>query len=295
MEFRYKSFSISRIFLIAFLISHIVLYFIGNEKAFELFALNPKLVIFDIQVWRLFTFPLVSLSIAEAFLFAYTFWVLGPRVENCFRKNYYLFSLFIFVFLQGFFTTALFGKENFYLVGTEGLSFYLITLYFLIYFRIVGQYETLPFRSMVQTAFVIFFWLMAAMLDSYIYERNILVNSFSFALGGIFMGSLAYLQNRSFALELLQQRYRDFVSFRKKLEEFESEDDIDDFVPKSNLNEHLSSTSANKEEPRVNLPYTEETLNHILDKIIEKGKESLSPEEIRFLKEYSKKLNKKGD
>ncbi|MEJ5285693.1 rhomboid family intramembrane serine protease [Bacteroidetes/Chlorobi group bacterium Naka2016] len=294
MELRYKTVSLSRVFLGIFLVAHIVFYFIGNEIAYSLLALNPRLVIFDIQIWRLFTFPLVSLSIPEAFLFAYTFWVLGPKVENCFHKNYFLLSLVIFIFLQGFLTTALFGKENFYLVGTEGLSFYLITLYYLIYFRIVSQYETLPLRSMVQTAFVIFFWLMASMLDSYIYERNTLVNSFSFALVGIFVGSLSYLQNRSFAIELLQQRYLDFISFRKKLEEFESEE-MDELITKKNETEMNEASNLPKEEIKVNLSFTEDNLNRILDKILEKGKESLTPEEIKFLKEYSKKLNKYGE
>lgn len=50
-----------------------------------------------------------------------------------------------------------------------------------------------------------------------------------------------------------------------------------------------------KEEIKVNLSFTEDNLNRILDKILEKGKESLTPEEIKFLKEYSKKLNKYGE
>ncbi len=135
---------------------------------------------------------------------------------------------------------------------------------------------------------------MASMLDSYIYERNTLVNSFSFALVGIFVGSLSYLQNRSFAIELLQQRYLDFISFRKKLEEFESEE-MDELITKKNETEMNEASNLPKEEIKVNLSFTEDNLNRILDKILEKGKESLTPEEIKFLKEYSKKLNKYGE
>jgi len=294
MELRHNSISISRVFLGILLFTHLVVYFLGDEKLVNLLALNPHYVIYEIQIWRLFTFPLVSLSIAEAFLLLYTFWVLGPKVENCFRKNYYLVSLVTFIFLQGFLTTALFGKENFYLVGTEGLSFYLITLYYLIYFRIISQFETLPLRNMVQTALVVFFWLMAATLDTYIYERNTLVNSFSFALGGIFIGTLSYLQNRSFATELIQQRYKDFVSFRKRLEEFET--DLMENFDTEKKEQDTKPTDASVASPKlVTIPFTEENLDRILDKIIDKGKDSLTPEEIEFLKEYSKKLNKIGD
>ncbi|MCX7908033.1 MAG: rhomboid family intramembrane serine protease [Ignavibacteria bacterium] len=287
MELRHKSISFSRVFLGFILFFHIFFYFVGGKESDKLFALNPQLVIYEIQIWRLFTFPLLSLSIAEVFLFIYSFWVLGPKVENCFRKNYYLLSLLLFIFLQGFLTTALFGKEKFYLVGTEGLSFYLITLYYLIYFRIVSQYETLPLRNMVQTALVICFWLMAVTLDSFIYERNTLINSFSFAIVGIFIGTLSYLQNRSFATELIQQRYQDFILFRKKLEEFESEFDDPDIA---NTSVNSSFDASSKETKTINIPFTEENLNKILDKIIEKGKESLTEEEVDFLKEYSKKV-----
>jgi hypothetical protein len=41
-------------------------------------------------------------------------------------------------------------------------------------------------------------------------------------------------------------------------------------------------------EPEIDL--SEDRLNEILDKINELGKESLSPDELRFLKEYSKTL-----
>lgn len=295
MDFRHKSLSLSRIFLWIIILFHVTFYFINNNELFSSLALNPYFVINEIQIWRLITYPLLSLSIAEVFLFIYSFWVLGPKVENCFRKNYYLLSLIIFIFLQGLLTAALFGKEKFYLVGTEGLSFYLITLYYLIYFRIISQYESLPLRNLVQTALVVFFWLMAATLDSFIYERNTLVNSFAFAIVGIFIGTLSYLQNRSFATELIQQRYRDIFLFRKRLEEFENEFYMEEEAETLANNKFPVSTAVAKDVKQTNIPFTEENLNRILDKILEKGKESLTHEELEFLKEYSKNLNKIGE
>ncbi len=295
MDFRHKSLSLSRIFLWIIILFHVIFYFINSNEIFSSLALNPYFLINKIQIWRLITYPLLSLSIAEVFLFIYSFWVLGPKVENCFRKNYYLLSLIIFIFLQGLLTSALFGKEKFYLVGTEGLSFYLITLYYLIYFRIISQYESLPLRNLVQTALVVFFWLMAATLDSFIYERNTLVNSFAFAIVGIFIGTLSYLQNRSFATELIQQRYRDIFLFRKKLEEFETEFYMEEEANTLANNKYPVSTAVAKDVKQTNVPFTEENLNRILDKILEKGKESLTHEELEFLKEYSNNLNKIGE
>jgi membrane associated rhomboid family serine protease len=288
MDKVYNTASFSRIFLVFVLALHIVFYFLGQDLI-NFLALNPRDVIFNIQVWRLFTYPFLPLSIAEAFLFFFVFWYLGPKVENSFRNYFYPISIFLFIFLQGFLTVALFGKENFYLYGTEGLSFYVLTLYYLIYFRIVSQFEPLPLRTMVQTAIVVFFWVMAATLDSFIYERNTLINSFSFAIVGIFIGALSYLQNRSFANELIQQRYRDFVNFRKRLEELESQEqqDIAETQPEETKNEIKSTEQGVLVDEFI---YDEENLNKILDKIIEKGKESLTPEEIKFLENYSKKV-----
>ncbi|MCX7879063.1 MAG: rhomboid family intramembrane serine protease [Ignavibacteria bacterium] len=288
MVHQHKKISLSRIFLFFILLSHIVLFFLGTNIS-NTFAINPHLVIFKIELWRLLSFPLVSLSIAESFLLIYAFWVLGPKVESLFRKNYFTISLITFIFLQGLLTTALFGRENFYLVGTEGLSFYIITLYFFIYYRIISQYEPVPIRSMIQTALVIFFWIMAASLDSFIYKRDTLINSFSFALVGIFLGFLSYLQNRSFALELIQEKYKDFIAFRKKVQELE-EEDLEE-IAEMFLEQANNSTASLEETKHYTLPFNEETLNKILDKINEKGKESLTPEEIQFLKDYSKKVN----
>ncbi len=286
MEKVYKSFSFSKFFLFLVLGFHLIFYFF-DQNFISFLALNPHLVIYEVQIWRLFTFPFLPLSIAESFLFFYVFWFLAPKVEITFKRYFFPLSLCVFILLQGFLTVGLLGKENFYLYGTEGLSFYILTLYLLIYLRIISQYEPLPWRNLTQISLVVFFWLMAAGLDSFVYNRSSLINSFSFALVGIFVGSLGYLQNRAFAIEVVQQRYRDFLNFRKHLEELELKEEL--FSSKS----HPESDKPNEKSDTQNfveLVFDEDNLNRILDKIIEKGKESLTPEEIKFLENYSKKV-----
>jgi hypothetical protein len=79
------------------------------------------------------------------------------------------------------------------------------------------------------------------------------------------------------------------VNFRKRLEELESQEqqDIAETQPEETKNEIKSTEQGVLVDEFI---YDEENLNKILDKIIEKGKESLTPEEIKFLENYSKKV-----
>lgn len=290
MEYRLKSsrFFFSRLFLVFFLLSHIVIYFLGS-KVYEFLALNPKMLVYDLEIWRLFTYPFVSLSIAEVILFAFAFWFIGPKVESTFHENYFPIVLVAYIPFQGLIVTGLFAREKFYLVGTEGLSFFILTLYFLIYLRIVNQYEPISIRSMIQTAFIVVFWIMAATVDSFIYQRSTLVNSFAFAMSGILVGLMTYLQVKSFTADMLSRRYQRYQEFKKRLDEFEKleleEKNIETKV--DNLEEQLFSLAGKYIEQYA---FTEERLNQILDKMNERGKESLTKEELQFLREYSKRV-----
>ncbi len=248
-------------------------------------ALNPKLLVYNLEIWRLFTYPFVSLSIAEAILFSFAFWFIGPKVESTFRENFFPIFLVAYIPFQGLIVTGLFARENFYLAGTEGLSFFILTLYFLIYLRIVNQYEPISQRSVIQTAIVIIFWIMAATVDSFIYQRSTLVNSFAFAMCGIFIGLMTYLQVRSFTAEMMNRRYQQYRSFKKRLEESEEMELVE-----KDLEIRLAEEVENVTNKFFEFNYSEDKLNQILDKINEKGKDALTKDEIQFLREYSKRI-----
>ncbi len=278
----------SKFFLGLFLACHVVFYLLG-ENVSNYFSLNPQLIFYNLEIWRLLTYPFVSLSIAEVFLLIYVFWTIAPRIETIIQKNSFPLLIVGLIPFQGLLITALFAREHFYLRGTEGISFFILTLYFLISFRIVNQYEPISFRSMVQTAFVVVFWIMAATVDSFIYQRSTLVISFSFAMCGICLGSISYFQVRTFAFEQMSQRFKQYQLFKKRLEEIEEINR--DTEIKSSVDVMVEESSTNK--LSFDFEFTEEQLNKILDKISETGIESLSAEEITFLNKYSEILKNK--
>lgn len=288
---KYSIMQISKVILVIFTISHILFYFLNNEIALFL-ALNPQKVISDIEIWRIFTYPFVSLSIAEVVLFIFTFWVIAPKIEYyILNKPLLLLSYGIFIPLHGIFSTLLFAREKLFLVGTEGLSFGVITFYFLIFYRIVNQYQEVSLRLLIQTAIVLFLWIMGASLDSYIYQRPSLINAFGFALVGIILGIIGYYFAKTNIKELIHARLMDYEKLRRSFlepdEKFERSNqnlwdnnqiDLEDIVSEGDLR-HIS------------IELSEDKLNKILDKINEKGKDSLSNNELKFLENYSKFLN----
>lgn len=288
---KYNIIHISKVILAIFIIFHILFYFLNYEIALFL-ALNPQKVINDIEIWRLFTYPLASLSIAEVVLFIYTFWVIAPKIEYyVLNKLLLVVSYGIFIPLQGIFSTLLFARENLFLVGTEGLSFGIITFYFLIFYRIVNQYQEVSLRLLIQTAIVLFLWIMGASLDSYIYQRPSLINAFGFALLGIILGIIAYYFAKSNINELMHARLRDYEKFRRSF--LEPDEKFEQFHQNRRDNNQIDFEEiVNERDSQLrSVELSEDKLNRILDKINEQGKDSLSNDELKFLENYSKFLN----
>lgn len=282
---------ISKVILAIFIISHILFYFLGNEIAFFL-ALNPQKVINDIEIWRLFTYPLVSLSIAEVVLFIFTFWVIAPKIEYyVLNKPLLVVSYGIFIPLQGIFSTFLFARENLFLVGTEGLSFGVMTFYFLIFYRIVNQFQEVSLRLLIQTVIVLFLWMMGASLDSYIYQRPSLINTFGFAMLGIILGILAYYFAKPNIKELMHARLMDYEKFRKSFLEPDERFEQSHQNRRDNNQINFEEIVSERDPQLRSVELSEDRLNRILDKINELGKDSLSNDELNFLENYSKFLN----
>ncbi|MGQ9819684.1 MAG: rhomboid family intramembrane serine protease [Candidatus Kapaibacteriales bacterium] len=291
LSHKYSLLPISKIILVIFLFAHILFYFLNKEITLFL-ALNPQKVINYTEIWRLFTYPFVSLSIAEVVLFIFTFWVIAPKIEYyILNKPLLIVSYGVFILLQGIFSTLLFARENLYLVGTEGLSFGVITFYFLIFYRIVNQYQDVSLRFLIQTAFVIFFWIMGASVDSYIYQRPSLINAFGFALMGVTLGIISYYFAKPYVKELMDTRLMDYEKLRRSFLEPDvkyepSHQDRQNFL-QSDFPEAFGELSYRS----VDTEFNEERLNKILDKINEQGKDALSKDELKFLENYSKFLN----
>lgn len=288
---KYSIMQISKVILVILIVSHILFYFLSNEVAL-FFALNPQKVINDIEIWRVFTYPFVSLSIAEVVLLIFTFWVIAPKIEYyILNKPLLLVSYGIFISLQGIFATLLFARENLFLVGTEGLSFGVITFYFLIFYRIVNQYQEVSLRLLIQTAIVLFLWIMWVSLDSYIYQRPSLINAFGFALLGIILGIIGYYFAKPNIKELMHARLINYEKLRSSFIEPDEKFEQYHQNRRGNVRIDFEEIVSERDPQLRSVDLNEDKLNRILDKIYEQGKNSLSNDELKFLENYSKFLN----
>lgn len=283
---------LSKVFFSIFVASHILIYFLDSRIG-QFLGLNPQRVINDIEIWRIFTYPFVSLSIAEIILFTFAYLFIAPKIEYyIISKPILILSFVSLIPLQGILSTLLFARENIYLFGTEALSFAVITLYFLIFYRIVSQYRDTPFRLLVQTALIVFFWIMAASLDAYVYQRPSLINSFGFALSGVTTGIICFYFAKPIVKKIIETRIEDYTAFQKKY--FQQEENKIQNIHQSNIDvkevQNFLTSNLLPDEDRE-FEMSEERLNQILDKINERGKDALSSEEIKFLECYSKYLN----
>jgi len=249
-------------------------------------ALNPEAILQNWEFWRLVTFPFSTFSLEGILLFGFTFLIIGPKVEQYIGRYIYPFVLSLLVLLEGILLTLAFWKENVAIGGMEGLSFFVLTLYSLLYFGKKSDFSNYrPTKARMIVSLVAFAWasvlLTRALLTANMH--HLITDSVSAAIG-LFSGALLYIQLRMLKRAAMQKK-RDFP-------------DID--IPKP---EELSlAMIAQRERKRYqndrednyqNEPeftFTEDRLNEILDKINEYGKDSLSKREIEYLKEYSRQI-----
>ncbi|MFC2132113.1 hypothetical protein ACFLSQ_11830, partial [Bacteroidota bacterium] len=238
----------------------------------SLLSLQPSLV-FHLEWWRIFTFPLATDSLEGTILFLFTFFIFAPKLEEIFRSWLYPLILFLFVFLQGAILTLLLWNTDIVITGMEGLSFFVLTLFTLINIKkklvILHKFFI---RTSVFSSGMFFLWFTLLFFHSVASEdyRLIFEGVYS-CIFGMSSGFIYYLQNRY------------TKSIKPQEQPISRESNHDTPTP-----EELSyAVMANNELRRFNKnlreelakdegspQYPEDKLNELLDKITENGKES---------------------
>jgi membrane associated rhomboid family serine protease len=268
-----------------------LLDFLMFNKLTHLFGLEPQLVASKMEFWRIFTFPFTPSSIEGLFLFIFTFFFIGPKLELKLRKNFYPIILFFLICLQGTLITLIFWQSNLQFNGMEGLSFFILVLFTLINLnKKITLWGLRPIKSIMLVTLLSITWISSTAVHSIIAGNDILIKALSNLIFGILTSGVTYLQIEFFNLQKKldkEKKINDIESFGKSL----TGDITPAFVEKKEnkasnftLNDN-SFLSQNNE-----FIFSEQKLNDILDKINEKGKNSLTEEEINYLKEYSNNL-----
>jgi membrane associated rhomboid family serine protease len=286
MSFKNYKNSIAHNFMLLTLILYVVDFMMDGIISDQL-SLTPEKLMNDLELWRLATFPFASGPIEGIILFAVTFFIFAPRIE----KNMFKMALPLIILLtsivQGSVFTLIFWKQPLTLQGMEGVSFFILTLFSLLNTnkKISSRY----FKAVNTIMFVVsleILWLISTFVHYYfLHQSQLMMVGMSHGLFGLTIGFIVFLNIR-FSERVVQNK-------NKKLNV--DDEEIQDYSPalisQNELKEfgrEIMDELQAMEHDSGNL--NEDRLNQILDKIIESGKNSLTPSELLFLDEYSKNI-----
>ncbi len=291
--FSYKNISI---FSKSFLILVAIVYFadfISGGYLTNIFALNPLAIVNNLELWRFVSFPLSAGSSEAILLFSFTFFYISSRLEILVDKLRYPIWLFTLVFLQGIVLTLIFWKSNINIAGMEGISIFVLTFYTLIQPK--SKIEVLKFKPVPIFIFslnLLIFWSLFKIISFMGGYTNSILPSVASSIFGLTFAILIYTQIK-ISHKIFKNKYPNetntysvpapeelsvaMMSSSKSRRQYQSQREEykeDDYIYK------LSN------DPIEN----EEKLNILLDKIFLHGKDSLSFMELKFLKDYSNKI-----
>lgn len=256
----------------------------------SIIAINPSLIKENFELWRLFLYPLGNSNIEGYLLFAAVFYFISPKMEEMVKSITYPFWLLILILSQSAFLLFAFWEKNISISGMEGISLFILCLYVflnpkeLIRIEKFGKIKNLVFASMLVSL-----WIGIKFFNffSYTESQNLsFMGVFSFGFGSSF---LIFVQDRIikyFRVKRLRKSQQNMKI--PKPEELS-------MAMMNNMKLSKIYRSLEDEEDEIymlsNDPSENEIiLNDILDKMNDKGKDSLTNLESKFLMQYAKYL-----
>lgn len=278
--------------------SHLILFITGTAyvldlimggKLSDLFALNPQLIFSKLEWWRIFTYPLANDSIESTILFLFTFFIFAPKLEEIYQQWLYPFIIVLLINIQGIILTFLLWNSNMVISGMEGLSFFVLTLFTLINIKkrliLVNRFymHTGLFTLGMVSVWAVMLFIHGVFLESY---SHVFEGIYS-ATFGLSVGFTAYLQMR-YTKNLKPNK----LHYPNETPEIPKPEDLSLALIANQeirrFNQRLQEEFGGLSEPPFQ--FSEDKLNEILDKANEKGFDSLSNDEKKYLNEYSKQL-----
>jgi len=281
-----KTYNFSKLFCLT-VIAALSFNYVFDGLLRNYFVLNPGLISSHFELWRLVTFPLTGNTIAGTFLFIFTFWLVSPKIEDLLQKGIYPFVIFLLILMQGIVTTLSFWTKNIPFAGAEGITFFVLTLYTLIQRRKrVIVWGLNPMKLELLFILLLSVWVTFVGLQSLFTKSiNLLLTNGTSATYGIVSGLLVFFQ-----IKIIQNFKTVKPQEDANLPLTEDENFSHALVEKTEIKKQANQASDELTNYFTDY-YSEDRLNEILDKMIAGGKESLSEEELRYLKDYSDFLN----
>lgn len=282
-------FSISRIILLGIFTVFIFNFASGNMLKGYL-ILTPTLLFNKLELWRLISYPFQSNTILGTLLFIFTFLLIAPKCERKLTGKSFLIISLIVVILNGLLNAVTFAGTNTEISGTEALTFFCVSFYFLSE-RTRRTKRQIIFSSKLHYFLMIFIitWITAITINGIMFDNyKPLITSTSAAFTGICAAIIIYYHLK---IRQIIANLKDISSQRQFVSNPDEVELVNSYMMKKNRSSSMPESDF-EEEISDEEKFTEEKLNLILDKLNTWGEESLSYEEKKYLRDYSDFLNK---
>lgn len=285
-----KPFSVSIVLILLVIIVNILN--IGfNGLLFDTLSLNLKQIILNAEYWRLLSYPFVFNTWESGILFSIVFSISLPNLERFLGRSLYVILL-LFSILFALLLTIIFISNPIIFGGLEGVSFFVLTLSWLLKFR-NKLFPNKPIYFFIEVL-SLFVWLC---FKSFILLNSgimVVLPSIVISILGTGSAFLVYLQIN----HIIKKNVRKNKEIQAKKNKIQADAILEEISIAMYANEKFRSLLSNELSPKeikntINMDdnfHNEEILNNILDKINIYGKDSLTKEEVLFLEEYSKSL-----
>lgn len=275
--------------ILTFVLVIYALNYLFNGVLNNYLALVPSLVVDNLQLWRVLSFPFATPPIESIVLFAFVFYFIAPKIESLLPRRFYPILLSLLVMLQGVISTLTFWKSSYVFTGMDGLSFFVMFLFALLSIN----KKTLPYWfNPLRTGLMILLsgslWTAALLMHSYKSGDNFIITGSAGALFGILYACATYLQ---ILFASKKSKKNDQLGLPPDIS-IPSPEELKYALAGINEKRYLQNSGDDiiDKDSEVGFVPDEDKLNEILDKISESGKESLTPNEMQYLKDYSNSI-----
>lgn len=285
----YSVFSKTLLFITALVYA---LNYAMDDAIYNFAHLNPVLVINNLELWRILTFPFAPGSIEGVMLFVITFYFISPKLEKLFQKVLYPILLGLLVFILGLVLTLIFRNDTYAISGFEGVSIYVLTLFALM--KPKTRITVFNFPTVAANTFcfsTIFIWASLKTLDVFTNYQLAAAPTIAISIFGFITGLLTFIRitqiDKKQRKELEDNYPKQDTSNAEELSvALFSEAKQLKYKHSNSFDEYNDVPLFMTADPEIN----EQQLNSILDKISQNGENSLTNNEMKFLKEYSKSI-----
>lgn len=262
---------------------------VATSGLFESYLSSGSLDFFaGSDYWKAISYLLIQPDVASFFLVLFTFTLISPFLENLLSSKYFAKLTFIFALFQGIAVPLFFFLIKDYssiISGADGLAIFVLTLFTLLNPGYSVSAGKLNIKTRFLTVTTILTWLAVKTPLLIMGSWSLLLPTLVFAVLGVAAGVVSYFVLREEPKDDMYINFDDIDIIMPKVEELKPA-----LIAKEMKNNKESIDYEHHVEYTNNPREDEESLNTILDKINEFGKDSLTADEMNFLKEYSSHL-----